>query len=69
MLGYLVMHTEASAVTLVPAAIVYLSAVIFSIYKMVKQFSLAAVMLMVPIAPLVILIIVISLIHVLQAIG
>jgi hypothetical protein len=69
LLGYLAMHTQASAYILVPAAFIYLNTIAFSIFQMVKRFSLAAIMLMVPIVPLVILIIVVSLIHLLQAIG
>ncbi|HTM64144.1 MAG TPA: hypothetical protein VL360_06540 [Gammaproteobacteria bacterium] len=46
--------------------LIYAAAVITSIYRMARKFSLAANMLMIPIAPLVILIIVVSLIHLLQ---
>lgn len=41
-------------------------AVLFSLYRMVRKFSLAANMLMIPIAPLVILIIVVALLQVFE---
>lgn len=44
----------------------FLFAVTISIQRMVKAFSIAAVMLMIPIAPLLVLIIAVALIHLLQ---
>lgn len=67
LLGLFLLHRgDSSAMTLAIAGIGYAVVVGFSIYRMVRKFSLAAIMLMVPIAPLVILIILVSLIHLLQ---
>ena len=44
----------------------YLFVVAVSIQRMVKTFSIAAVMLMIPIAPLLVLIVAVALIHLLQ---
>jgi hypothetical protein len=66
-LGLYIMHHGDSHVLLsVLVGLLYTVSVVFSIWRMVRQFSLAAVMLMIPIAPLVILMIVVSLIHLLQ---
>jgi hypothetical protein len=63
--GLYLLHRGDTSVTVL-LAMVYAFVVIFSIYRMVRTFSLAAVMLMVPIAPFVVLMIVVSLIHLLQ---
>lgn len=67
LLGLFLMHRGNSGVaTIVGIVFVYLFAVGFSIYRMVRKYSLAANMLMIPIAPFFIMMIVVSLIHVLQ---
>lgn len=66
-LGLYIMHRGDSSIWLsVFVGLIYTMTVVVSIWRMVKQFSLAAVMLMIPIAPFVILMIVVSLIHLLQ---
>jgi len=65
LLGFYIMHPHSLAVS-IAAGLLYAVIVVYSIYRMVREFSLAAVMLMIPIAPLVVLIIVVSLVHLLQ---
>ncbi len=65
-IGYYLLHYRSSiAVTIVLIA-ACVSAVIYSIYRMVQEFTIVAVMLMIPIAPFIMLAIVVSMIHVLQ---
>lgn len=66
LLGYYLMHSDRQIMMTIAVALLYATTVIYSIYQMVRAFSLAAIMLMIPIAPLVILIIVVSLVHILQ---
>lgn len=67
LLGLFILHRgDSGTVTMVLFGIFYACVVGYSIYRMARKFSLAAIMLMVPIAPLVILFIVVSLIHLLQ---
>ena len=67
LLGLLILHHDRFGVAaFIPAGILYAAAVITTVYRMVRKFSLAANMLMVPIAPLIILLIIVSLIHLLQ---
>lgn len=67
LLGLFILHRgDSGTATIVLIGIFYACVVGYSIYRMVRKFSLAALMLMVPIAPLVILFIVVSLIHLLQ---
>ncbi len=67
LLGLYIMHYRDSSIFLtVFVALVYLAAVITSVTRMVRKFSLAANMLMIPIAPLIILVIVVSLVHLLE---
>jgi hypothetical protein len=67
LLGLFIMHRgDSSIATIVAAVLIYLSVVVFSVYRMVRKYSLAANMLMIPIAPFIIMMIVVSLIHVLQ---
>ena len=67
LLGLYIIHRgNSGTVTMVLCAIFYALAIGYTIYRMVRKFSIPALMLMVPIAPLVIMIIVVSLIHLLQ---
>jgi len=67
LLGLYIIHRGDSSLFLtIFIAIFFAATVIVSIYRMVRKFSLAANMLMVPIAPLVILGIIVSMIHLLQ---
>lgn len=67
LLGLYIMHYRNSSIFLtVLVALLYLAAVITSVTRMVRKFSLAANMLMIPIAPLLILVIVVSLVHLLE---
>lgn len=67
LLGLMILHHDQFGIAaFVVAGILYAAAIITTVYRMVRKFSLAANMLMVPIAPLIILIIVVSLIHLLQ---
>lgn len=67
LLGLMILHHDQFGIAaFIFAGITYAAAVITTVYRMVRKFSLAANMLMVPIAPLVILIIIVSLIHLLQ---
>ena len=65
LLGLYIMH-RGSITTTVLLSVLYALIVIASIIRMVRKFSVAALMLMVPIAPLIILMIVVSLIHFMQ---
>ena len=64
--GLYIMRGPHEAALTIIVVIACLVPVTFSVIRMVKKFSLAAVMLMIPIAPLVILIIVVSLIQFLE---
>jgi hypothetical protein len=66
MLGYYFIHARSVIAVSVALCLLYAAFVGYSIYRMVKEFSIVAIMLMIPIAPLIILMIVISLIHLLQ---
>ncbi len=67
LLGLYILHySHNSIVWHVLAGLVYATVVIFTITRMVRKFSLAANMLMIPIAPFIILMIVVTLIHLLQ---
>lgn len=67
LLGLYILHYSGnSVITHILVGLVYAATVVFTITRMVKKFSLAAIMLMIPIAPLVVLIIVVALIHFLQ---
>lgn len=67
LLGLFLMHRgDSGVVAIVGVVLLYLFAVGLSIYRMVRKYSLAANMLMIPIAPFIIMMIVVSLIHVLQ---
>ena len=67
LLGLYILHySHNSIVWHVLAGLLYATVVIFTVTRMVKKFSLMAIMLMVPIAPLLVLMIVVTLIHFLQ---
>lgn len=67
LLGLFIIHRgNSSVITMVLIGVFYALTIGYSIYRMIRKFSLAALMLMVPIAPLVILFIIVSLIHLLQ---
>tara|TARA_R110000868_G_scaffold203421_1_gene451228 strand:- start:581 stop:883 length:303 start_codon:yes stop_codon:yes gene_type:complete len=67
LLGLYIIHRgDSSLITIIAVGLVYASAVIFSFYKMFRTFAIPAIIITVPIAPLIIMGIVVSLIHVLQ---
>ena len=67
LLGLYIIHRgDSSVIISVLLGLTYVAVVAFTITRMVKKFSIAAIMLMIPIAPLIVLIIVVALIHFLQ---
>jgi hypothetical protein len=67
LLGLYILHRGNSGILVnLLVGLVYAALVVFTIWRMVRKLSLQAIMLMIPIAPLVVLIIVVVLIHFLQ---
>lgn len=64
--GYYLLHVHGYLPLSILLITACLALVIYSVYRMVQEFTIVAVMLMIPIAPLVILMIVVSMIHILQ---
>lgn len=64
--GYYLLHLKSSLAVTILLIAACVASVIYSIYRMVQEFTIVAVMLMIPIAPFIMLAIVVSMIHVLQ---